>query len=114
MSDLFGPPILDPTKLPNRFILGTISYTLEKLYASESPTTHHFVGRPHLERFVGKGKPGQEFWLISDPGGCASRRAEVVRTYASYKAAQKACERFGAALDIRFLVARKLLEFNYR
>jgi hypothetical protein len=116
LSNLYRPPLVDPYQVPLMHGYGC-SYSLEKLYACPTETTHHFTDPYLLCRYVGSlnnpdGK--KSFWLLSDPRGVFGGASQVVKMYATRGSAVKAADRLGERLDIRFLVAQTRLSFLNR
>lgn len=117
VSPLYGGEVVDPYQIPSMHQYGPWSYSLEKLYASANPTTHHFTDPEMLLRFTGfKRYPNREnqFWLLPDPRGLQGGGSMLLQTYSTQTYAKKAADRLGKQLDIRFVVAVPRISFLNR
>ncbi|MCA9775726.1 MAG: hypothetical protein KC800_03385 [Candidatus Eremiobacteraeota bacterium] len=117
VSLLYRGEVVDPYQIPLMHRYGPWSSSLEKLYASAAPTTHHFTDPEMLRRFVGsKGNPHRQnqFWLLPDPRGLQGGGSMLLKTYATQGNAIKAADRLGEQLDIRFVVAVPRIAFLNR
>lgn len=117
LSHIYRGEVFDPYQIPLMHRYGPSSYSLEKLYASELPTTHHFADPERLRRFSGPvGKPNRrnQYWLLPDPRGLHGGGSMLLKSYSSQTHARKAADRLGEQLDIRFVVAVVRMSFLNR
>lgn len=109
-----GPPV-DPYKVQECWRHGPFVHSVEKVFCSEKPTTHHFPDQTVLQRYTGA-KRGEKkpYLLLSDPRGSGDGRAVLIRSYATESSACRAAERLSGKFDIRFLVGKNAITFLNR
>ncbi|MBN1426095.1 hypothetical protein JXA88_16215 [Candidatus Fermentibacteria bacterium] len=113
-SPLYSAPALDPYHVGVLWSYGHFVHTMEKLYATESPTSMHVqcaagcVELLRAEGFHPADSRERRFVLFIDPRGCSSPRGSsglMVARFEDQATAEKAADFLSTCLHVRFLVA---------
>ena len=116
MSPLHGPPVIDPYNIRILWSYGYHVHAMEKLYATEIPTSMHVSDARICERLLqAEGfRPGgsfeSEFVLFIDPLGCVSRMVHagfLVARFEKPDQAKMAADFLAGCLSVRLMAAKR-------